>query len=1255
MFSPALSTWCDAIDAGRMTSWPDLTSAQVRRHPPRSEAMVRGHLDQQRANLRSTQPPVVCDRENIHRESTPRMTSPPHSFDSPEFGNQSPHDPDEAAKSHADDWNPQPDEPLALNSHFLYAECAEISGKIFTDQTGRFLATSTSGKKDLLVLYDYDSNYIHVEAMRDRTGAEILAAYQRAHTLLSSRGLRPQLQRLDNEASAVLQAYLGSQDVDFQLAPPHVHRRNAAERAIRTFKNHFIAGLCSTDEKFPIKLWDQLLPQALITLNTLRGSRINPQLSAWAQVHGEFNYNNTPLAPPGTRVLVHEKPGVRPSWSPHAVDGWYLGPALKHYRSYRVWITETGRERIADTLAWFPTQVVMPTASSAEVAAAAARDLITALQNPSPASPLAPMGEGQLASLQVLATIFADVADPADNQPDTVPLALPPPAILATLPPAIAPLAAAPAAVPTVTFAAPLVTAPIPRVAIAPSTTPPAATRPRVPATLPRVTIEPIIAIPTPAVDEDGFTYIERTKNAGQRRRLAAKAAKAAEKARESAAAQHHIAVATTPAPQPVALNPARQPPANSPHNTRSRTNIVATGHAANLAAAHLARELLPLENGDTFPDVWTANAVVDPVTGAIEEYAALKAKPGAEGEEWVQSMANELGRLSQGVLPHMLTGSDTLRFVPITALPPNKQATYLRIVTAERPNKAETKRVRCTVGGDRITYPGKVSTPTAELTTIKLMLNSVVSTPDAKFMTIDISDFYLGTPLDSVEYMRIPEKHIPEVIMTQYKLRPLLHNGSVLAEIHKGMYGLPQAGILANNRLQEHLQEHGYTQTPHTPGLFRHETRPVMFSLIVDDFGVQYKGREHAEHLITTLQLLYKITIDWSGTKYCGLTLDWNYVERVVLMSMPGYVEKALVRFQSTPPKRPQHSPHAWSAPTYGAATQYALPDDDSAPLDAAGTTRLQEIIGTLLFYARAVDSTMLVALGSLASAQAKGTQATAQAATHLLNYCATHPDAVVAFHKSGMGLHAHSDASYLSEREARSRVAGIFFLSDCALVDATPQQPDPNSPPPPFNGAVLVVSSILKSVMSSAAEAELGGLFYNCKEAAALRTTLADMGYPQPATPIQTDNACAAGIVNGTVKQRRSKAMDMRFYWVRDRVNKGEFLVHWRRGSDNLADYFTKHHSPAHHRVMRSRYLLELHRPLPAPSSRSSQGCVDELLVPVTGSSPVIVPVPHQLSRLPNHLDAMTTKSTSTHQLYPPAAYLDTITDYRSTISAA
>ena len=111
--------------------------------------------------------------------------------------------------------------------------------------------------------------------------------------------------------------------------------------------------------------------------------------------------------------------------------------------------------------------------------------------------------------------------------------------------------------------------------------------------------------------------------------------------------------------------------------------------------------------------------------------------------------------------------------------------------------------------------------------------------------------------------------------------------------------------------------------------------------------------------------------------------------------------------------------------------------------------------------------------------------------------------------------------------------------------------------------------------SVLASAGEAELGALFYNAKDGVMLRNTLKDLGHEQPATFIETDNACAAGIANDTIKQKRSKAIDMRFYWVRDRVRDGQFIVYWKKGAQNHADYFTKHFAPSHHRKQRSTYL--------------------------------------------------------------------------------
>jgi hypothetical protein len=309
----------------------------------------------------------------------------------------------------------------------------------------------------------------------------------------------------------------------------------------------------------------------------------------------------------------------------------------------------------------------------------------------------------------------------------------------------------------------------------------------------------------------------------------------------------------------------------------------------------------------------------------------------------------------------------------------------------------------------------------------------------------------------------------------------------------------------------------------------------------------------------------------DWTGTKYLGLTLRWNNSNRWVDVSMPGYIKRALQRFAHAIPVRPQHSPHAYTAPKYGTGAQFAPDEGESTPLGEANVKKLQQVLGVLLFYARMVDNTLLVDLTTLSSEQSKATNITMDKLTTLLNYCATYPEAVIRYKASDMILHIVSDASYLSASNSRSRLGGYFYLSNMPVS----MPPVATDTPPPFNGPVLVTASIIKAVLSSAAEAELGALFYNGKEGCQIRNTLEDLGHKQPPTPIQADNACAVGLSNNTVKQKRSKAMDMRFYWIRDRVAQGQFVVYWQKGSYNYADYFTKQHPPSHHRLMCSRYL--------------------------------------------------------------------------------
>ena len=151
----------------------------------------------------------------------------------------------------------------------------------------------------------------------------------------------------------------------------------------------------------------------------------------------------------------------------------------------------------------------------------------------------------------------------------------------------------------------------------------------------------------------------------------------------------------------------------------------------------------------------------------------------------------------------------------------------------------------------------------------------------------------YLATPMDRFEYMKMPMNIIPLAFKQQYTLEEIAKNGFVYMQIEKGMYGLPQAGILANKLIRKQLAPHSYYEMPHTPGLWRHIHRPVRLSLVVEDFGIKYIGKNNVDHLLNALKQNYEKNEDWEGKIYCGISLEWNYDERYVDTSMPQYVKK--------------------------------------------------------------------------------------------------------------------------------------------------------------------------------------------------------------------------------------------------------------------------------------------------------------------------------------------------------------------------
>ena len=211
-----------------------------------------------------------------------------------------------------------------------------------------------------------------------------------------------------------------------------------------------------------------------------------------------------------------------------------------------------------------------------------------------------------------------------------------------------------------------------------------------------------------------------------------------------------------------------------------------------------------------------------------------------------------------------------------------------------------------------------------------------------------------------------------------------------------------------------------------------------------------------------------YKITVDWKGENYCGLKIKWNYDKGYVDIEMPNYVKKALTKLKHRKPSKPTTAPHEWQKPAYGKQPQLT-PIDTSPKLPDKEKTRIQQIVGTFLYYGRAIDATILPALSELATTQANPTENTKKKAIMLLDYMATYPNAKIRFHASDMILHVDSDAAYLVAPNAKSRIAGYYYLGD-----------RPEKQTNKINGAILVECRYLKHVVASAAEAETGGLFH-------------------------------------------------------------------------------------------------------------------------------------------------------------------------------
>ena len=312
--SPAISTFHRAVRQGYLRSFPRISARMIRLNPPHSMATAKGHLDRVRQGTASTKPVSP----GIPPPALPLFSDSP----SPELDMLDCADPPTC---------------LAMNDEdeHVFTKLVRSDESSHSDLTGKFPLTSRRGFSYILI--SVWRGYIHADLLKSRSAADYVKAYDSALTFFREKGnVRISLQRLDNETSGALDSFLRSRVDSVEYVPPHSHRANRAERAIRTFKNHLVACLSTTDSSFPLNIWDEILPQCELTLNHLQPFSLDPSISAYEGLHrAPFDFSSHPIAPCGTRVLVYESPSTRKTWAPHGVKGFYLGPSLSHHRVFR--------------------------------------------------------------------------------------------------------------------------------------------------------------------------------------------------------------------------------------------------------------------------------------------------------------------------------------------------------------------------------------------------------------------------------------------------------------------------------------------------------------------------------------------------------------------------------------------------------------------------------------------------------------------------------------------------------------------------------------------------------------------------------------------------------------------------------------------------------------------------------------------------------------------------------------------------------
>ena len=1137
--NPPASTLELACRRGYLGNYPNLTCKMIRDNWPNTIATAQGHLQMQRQGVQST-------------KEKPSRRPEPHDS---KYSTRSTHTHRRAEAA-------------------LFDRNGNV---IFADATGRFPLASADGKEYILIM-TY-KNYIKPVAFANRGADTYVKAFREGIHFFKNLGHTVTSIVLDNETSAAVEKLFKDEKITSQLVPPGIKRSNKAERAIQTFRNHFLAVLGTVHKDFPLDRWDLLLPHIEATMNLLHPSQDDYTKSAYEGIFGhKYDFLQHPMGPAGLLVYVFELPSARDKWATHGEVGFLLGAAMDTYRSYSCLIKSTGSKRISNTVQFFPEPLHMPGSSKEEQLSKILLETQKLVKESS-------VSEKDISRIvqrldaAIIKLTNANTDEPPQCSADGLSSEEAQELIAPKYP-----------ARDTEQQRVPKQRVQKQRVQSY-RTTPRGNTSTKIEEGITKASVQ--------AIQPDQSSTLPGDNNPLQQRRQRKK---------------HTTAFKRRPKESQfrVLLPAERKDKQNAKYIERigcnwtdvqtgekfQITNVVMPNKTKGPGSRTPHFEFIPLPQARLPTAEYTyehtrCHEIMDQTGyarwGRNGFSAAIRAAEPYDGSPLNQQANGKKLKLNRELNGQharywsladreekiRLLDSGTIKPVKRNTIPRNEIVSYYNPQCKEKLAAVDNehfveRRVRGTFGGNRSSYKGMTSSQTAEYLTTKVLINATLSDrmhkdPNTKFATADMVDFYLGAMLDEPSYLGMKASAFSQELIDTYSLREYIDdNGTIYFQVVKCMYGHPASGRLSNQKLVSILKAAGYHEDAFVDCLFNHATRNITFALVVDDMGIKYSKVEDVEHLVATIAPHWKVKLDYSGSQFLGMTLDWDYERKPkprVVITSPSVVPKALARFRDKP-SRGKETPTPYTDPVYGTKVQMA-PFDDSPIAPEASIKRAQEINGVLSHYARVVDYSLLEGVTRLAMTQAQPTADTMTRIEHILDYLERYPQNGIIFEASDMILTSHADASYQSLPGSRSKLGGVHYFAN------------KDDPPSVNNGLITTQSAVIKVVCSGASEAEYAALYSVGQTTYFIRLVAAACGYPQTATTIYTDNEVAMGIANRSVKIKRSKSIEKSFHWIRDRVDSGDLTIKWVSSEDNLADYFTKPLPRQRHLQLRRRVI--------------------------------------------------------------------------------